>query len=171
MAWGLEIGGDYGKIFLSIIRILASIAIAWYLFSLIRKKSNSFLIITISLIFSGAIGNIVDSAFFGLIFSESTPYDIAVMFPESGGYASFLHGKVVDMFYFPLISTTLPEWVPFWGGEHFEFFQPVFNVADTSITIGVIILLIFQKRLFAEKKEINSNNIENEDPFKSTPTG
>ena len=129
-------------------RILASGAIAWYLYTLIKKKANDFLIITIALIFTGAIGNIVDSAFFGLIFSESTPFDKAVLFPAGGGYASFLHGKVVDMLYFPLIDTTWPQWFPFWGGKPLRFFEPVFNVADSAITIGVIILLIFQKRLF-----------------------
>lgn len=148
MAFGMEFAGGYGKIFLSIFRILASGAIVWYLYTLIKKKANSFLIFTVALIFSGAIGNIVDSAFFGLIFSESTPYDKAVLFPEGGGYASFLHGKVVDMFYFPLIDSTWPHCFPILGGRPLRFFEPVFNVADSAITIGVIILLIFQKRLF-----------------------
>ncbi len=148
MAFGMELAGEYGKIFLSIFRIILSGAIAWYLYTLIKKKASGFLIITISLIFTGAIGNIVDSTFFGLIFSESTYYDKAILFPPGGGYASFLHGRVVDMLYFPLIDTTWPEWFPFWGGKPLRFFEPVFNVADSSITIGVIILLIFQKRLF-----------------------
>ncbi len=148
MAFGMEFAGGYGKIFLSVFRILASGAIAWYLYTLIKKKANDLLIITIALIFTGAIGNIVDSAFFGLIFSESTPFDKAVLSPSGGGYASFLHGKVVDMLYFPLIDTTWPQWFPIWGGKPLRFFEPVFNVADSAITIGVIILLIFQKSLF-----------------------
>jgi signal peptidase II len=115
---------------------------------LIKKQESTFLIITISLIFTGAIGNIIDSAFFGLIFSESTYYDKAVLFPSGGGYASFLHGRVVDMLYFPLIDTTWPNWFPIWGGRPLKFFEPVFNVADSAITIVVFILLIFQKRLF-----------------------
>jgi signal peptidase II len=153
MAFGMEFAGNYGKIFLSVFRILASGAIAWYLYSLIKKKANSFLIITIALIFTGAVGNIVDSAFFGLIFSESTPYDKAMLFPAGGGYAPFLHGKVVDMLYFPLIDTTWPDWFPIWGGKPLRFFEPVFNIADSSITIGVFILLIFQKRLFKKPEE------------------
>jgi signal peptidase II len=148
MAFGMEFAGNYGKIFLSIFRIIASGAIAWYLYTLIKKKANTFLIITIALIFTGAIGNIIDSAFFGLIFSESTPFDKAILFPSGDGYASFLHGRVVDMLYFPLIDTTWPGWIPFVGGKALRFFEPVFNIADSSITIGVIILLIFQKQLF-----------------------
>jgi len=154
MAFGMEFAGGYGKIFLSVFRILASGAIAWYLYTLIKKKASAFLIITISLIFTGAIGNIFDSAFFGLIFSESTPFDKALLFPAGGGYASFLHGKVVDMLYFPLINTTWPHWIPYFGGKPLEFFQPVFNIADSAITIGVFILLIFQKRLFKQPEKI-----------------
>ena len=153
MAFGMEFAGEFGKIFLSLFRILASGAIVWYLYTLIKKKSSAFLIVTIALIFTGAVGNIVDSAFFGLMFSESTPYDIAIMFPSEGGYASFLHGKVVDMLYFPVINTTWPQWLPFVGGTSLEFFQPVFNVADSAITIGVLILLLFQKRLFKKTEE------------------
>ena len=113
---------------------------------------------------AGAIGNIIDSAFYGLIFSETPEYhgEIARFVPFGEGYASFLHGKVVDMFYFPMIDTILPEWVPFWGGERFVFFQPVFNVADSSITVGVITLLLFNRKFFTsdKKKEINSENSE-----------
>ena len=145
MAFGLELGGQGGKIFLSIFRILASAGIGWYLLHLIRHKAHPGLIACFSLIFAGAIGNIIDSAVYGLIFSES--YDgPAVFLPATGGYASFLHGKVVDMLYFPILHGQFPTWVPFWGGESFLFFRPVFNIADSSITIGVILFLLFQKK-------------------------
>jgi len=148
MAYGMEFAGKYGKIILTIFRIIASGAIAWYLYTLIKKQASSFLIITIALIFTGAIGNIIDSAFYGLIFSDSTLYDKAVLFPSSRGYTTFLYGKVVDMLYFPIIDANWPKWIPFIGGQPFEFFSPVFNIADSAITVGVFILLIFQKRLF-----------------------
>jgi signal peptidase II len=148
MAFGMEFAGNYGKLFLSIFRILAVAAIGWYLFSLTKKKESSFgLILSVSLIFAGAIGNIIDSAFYGLLFSDST-FQIAEFMPDGGGYGSFLHGKVVDMFYFPIINGHFPQWVPFWGNEEFIFFRPVFNLSDTSITIGVISLILFQKRYF-----------------------
>lgn len=180
MAFGMEFAGSYGKIILSIFRILAIGAIGWYIFTLIKKKASVFLIITISLIFAGAIGNIIDSAFYGLIFSESTPFynltlhlsescnqsctffhhthDAAVLFPTTGGYSTFLHGRVVDMFYFPLFTAQLPSWLPFWGGQPFTFFEPVFNIADATITVGVFILIIFQKRLF-KKQEVIATEI------------
>jgi len=154
MAFGMEFAGSYGKIMLSIFRIIAICAIAWYIFYLAKRKTSIYLIITISLIFAGAIGNIIDSAFYGLIFNESTPFDKAVLFPDGGGYATFLHGRVVDMFYFPLFTVQFPSWLPFWGGKMFTFFEPVFNIADATITVGVFILLIFQKRLFREQKEV-----------------
>jgi signal peptidase II len=148
MAFGFELGdGDYAKLFLSLFRMAAIGAIGYYLYTLIRKNAPVGLIVCISLIFAGAIGNMIDSAFYGLIFNESY-YQVAQMFPPEGGYAGFLHGKVVDMFYFPIIQTTLPAWIPFWGGQEFVFFRPVFNIADSSITIGVITLLIFQKKFF-----------------------
>ncbi|MEI6124338.1 MAG: lipoprotein signal peptidase [Bacteroidota bacterium] len=162
MAFGMEFAGSYGKILLTMFRIIASGAIAWYMYTLIKKKASKFLIITIALIFTGAIGNIVDSAFYGLIFNESTPYDKAVLFPATGGYSTFLHGKVVDMLYFPIINTTWPNWVPYFGGQLLEFFQPVFNIADSAITIGVLVLLLFQKRLFkttvTAKLDVNLND-------------
>ncbi|MCX7985578.1 MAG: lipoprotein signal peptidase [Bacteroidales bacterium] len=148
MAFGIELGdGDYAKLFLSIFRLLAIGAIGYYLYTLIKKNAHVGLIICISLILAGAIGNMIDSAFYGMIFNESY-YQVARMFPPEGGYAGFLHGKVVDMFYFPIIQTTLPTWIPFWGGQEFVFFRPVFNIADSAITIGVIFLLIFQKKFF-----------------------
>lgn len=153
MAFGIQLAGGFGKLFLSIFRILAVGAIGYYLFTLIAKKANTGLIISISLIFAGAFGNIIDSAFYGLIFSESGYYfnQIATLFPESGGYSSFLHGKVVDMFYFPIIKGHFPDWSPFWANETFIFFRPVFNIADSSITVGVFSLILFQKKLFKKK--------------------
>ncbi len=152
MAFGMEIGGKTGKIFLSIFRIAAIICIAWYLSTLIRKKAHTGLIIAISAILAGAIGNFIDSAFYGLIFSESTYDKLAVLFPPEGGYSSFLQGRVVDMFYFPLINTTWPDWSPIKPGESFIFFRPVFNISDAAITCGVFSIIIFQKKMFKNLK-------------------
>lgn len=160
MAFGIDLPGDYGKLILTTFRIIAAIAIIYYLRLLIRQKAGSGLIITISLVLAGAIGNIIDSAFYGIIFNESTPYTKAVLFPSEGGYSSFLHGKVVDMFYFPVIRTTWPEWVPFRGGQSFEFFRPIFNIADSAITIGVISILIFQKNFFRKEEPAPVQNPE-----------
>lgn len=148
MAFGMKFGGDWGKLILSIFRIIAIFAIGWYLVRLIKNKASSGLVICLSLIFAGALGNIIDSAVYGLIFSESKFHELAVLFPSEGGYTSFLHGKVVDMLYFPLIEGTYPSWVPFFGGNNFLFFRPVFNIADSSITIGVLTLIFFQKKFF-----------------------
>lgn len=148
MAFGLEFGGDWGKLALSLFRIVAISLIGVFLYKLIKKNASSGLIISISLILAGAVGNIIDSAFYGMIFSESTYFQHATIFPEGGGYASFLHGKVVDMLYFPLFEGNFPDWLPIWGGEHFLFFRPIFNIADSSISIGVFIILLNQKRFF-----------------------
>ena len=148
MAFGLEFGGDWGKLALSLFRIGAIIMIALFLYKLIKKNAQSGLIISISLILAGAVGNIIDSAIYGLIFSESSYFETASMFPAEGGYSSFLHGKVVDMLYFPLFDGRFPSWLPFWGGVHFQFFRPIFNVADSAISIGVFIILLNQKRFF-----------------------
>ncbi|NQU81410.1 MAG: lipoprotein signal peptidase [Bacteroidetes bacterium] len=147
MAFGMEIAGKFGKIILSLFRIAAVAGIGWYLVYLIKQKASTGLIITISVIMAGALGNIIDSAFYGMIFSNSY-YHVASMFPAEGGYSSFLHGRVVDMFYFPVLKGTFPDWIPFRGGDNFIFFRPVFNIADSSITIGVTLILIFQKRFF-----------------------
>jgi len=129
MAFGMKFGGEFGKLFLSIFRIVAIAGIGVYLVYLIRSGGKTGLIICISMIFAGALGNMIDSAFYGMIFSDSY-YRVAEVFPEGGGYASFLHGKVVDMLYFPVFRTTLPDWLPFWGSRDFVFFRPVFNLAD-----------------------------------------
>jgi signal peptidase II len=144
MAFGMQFAGDYGKLFLSIFRIIAVFIIIYILYRVSRHKTNNGFIIALSLILAGAIGNILDSAYYGLIFSESTFLDVARFLPPGGGYSSFLHGKVVDMLYFPVLQGTYPSWFPFWKGEEFIFFRPVFNIADSAITIGVILLMFFQ---------------------------
>lgn len=149
MAFGFEFGGEYGKIFLSLFRIGAVIGIGYYILQLVKKDIPMGFIACASLIFAGAIGNIIDSAFYGLIFSHSYG-QVASVFPPEGGYATFLHGSVVDMFYFPLVSGIYPEWVPFVGGSDFQFFRPVFNVADSSISIGIFSIIIFYRKLFSE---------------------
>lgn len=151
MAFGMEMGGKTGKFVLSIFRIIAIGGIGWFLSSIIRKKASLGLVLAVSAILAGAIGNLIDSAFYGMIFSESYSAP-AVMFPPGGGYSSFLHGRVVDMFYFPVIQTHWPEWSPFRPGESFVFFRPVFNIADSSITCGVISILLWQKRMFRDFK-------------------
>lgn len=148
MAFGMTLGGGFGKLTLSIFRIIAIIIIGWYLFYLSRMRSNKGLIFSISLIFVGALGNIVDSAVYGLLFSQSSFHTIASFLPEGGGYGGFLHGEVVDMFYFPILYGTYPEWFPWKGGDSFIFFRPVFNIADSAITTGVIILIVFQRKFF-----------------------
>ena len=152
MAWGKILPGPYGKLFLSLFRIVAVTFIGWWLFRVIKQKGSTGLIVCISLIMAGALGNIIDSAFYGLIFNKSTEMQIAQIFPPGGGYESFLYGKVVDMLYFPVITSHYPGWVPYFGGENFIFFSPRFNIADSSITTGVFMLILFQKRFFAKKR-------------------
>lgn len=149
MAFGMEMGGKTGKFVLSLFRIVAICGIGWFLHSLIVKKANIGLILAVSAIMAGAIGNILDSAFYGMIFSESYN-QIAMLFPSEGGYSSFLQGKVVDMFYFPVINTHWPDWSPIKPGESFVFFRPVFNIADSAITCGVISIILFQKKMFRD---------------------
>ena len=148
MAYGLKIGGNYGKLILSLFRIVAVIVIGIWLYRITREKVHFGLVFSISLILAGAFGNIIDSAVYGLIFSETSCMEVARIFPSDGGYTSFLHGRVVDMLYFPVIETHYPSWFPFWGGEDFTFFRPVFNIADSAITTGVFTLIIFQKKFF-----------------------
>ena len=147
MAFGYEIGGEYGKLALSIFRIIAVIGIIWYIRHLILKEAPQGLVLSIALILAGAIGNIIDSTFYGVIFSESFMRP-AEVFPEEGGYATLLHGRVVDMLYFPVLQGHYPDWLPIWGGNRFIFFRPVFNIADTAITTGVAITLVFYRKFF-----------------------
>lgn len=150
MAFGITFGGEYGKLALSLFRIVAVVFIGFFLRHLMQTKAPKGLIVSMSLIMAGAIGNIIDSTFYGVIFSDSTYTQVATFMPEDGGYASFLHGRVVDMFYFPLFEGTYPTWVPYIGGNTFRFFQPIFNIADSAITIGVAAIIIFQRSFFAE---------------------
>lgn len=152
MAFGYELGFSYGKLFLSVFRIIAIGGIGWYLWRCIKREESSGLIISLSLILAGALGNIIDSAFYGLLFSESYFYQKAIFLPADGGYSNFLHGKVVDMLYFPLIKGNWPEWIPFFGGSDFLFFRPVFNIADSAISVGVGLLIIFQKQFLGKLK-------------------
>jgi signal peptidase II len=148
MAFGLEFAGEKGKLILTLFRIVASVFIFIYLFHLVKRKEHPLMIISISMIFAGAMGNIIDSVFYGLLFSASTFFEAAQFLPENGGYDSIFHGRVVDMLYFPMIKGTWPSWFPWWGGNEFIFFRPVFNIADSAITTGVFILLVFQKKFF-----------------------
>jgi signal peptidase II len=145
MAFGMEFGGSFGKYLLSIFRLVAIVAIAIYLKNIATTDVKKGVVLSISLVLAGAIGNMIDSAFYGLVFSESYG-QLATVF--EGGYAGFLQGKVVDMFYFPLINGHFPQWLPLIGGNHFIFFRPVFNIADASISVGVINMLIFHRSFF-----------------------
>ena len=166
MAFGLQFAGEYGKLALSLFRILAVGFLAWYIIHLANRKTGFGVLFAFSLILAGALGNIIDSAFYGIFFSESTYFDVARFMPAEGGYSTLLHGKVVDMFYFPIFEGNYPQWVPFWGGQSFIFFRPVFNIADSAITTGVLILVIFQRQFFnshdvnpVEMKEENGEEI------------
>lgn len=162
MAFGMDLPGNNGKSILSIFRLIAITAIGFYLRYLIRLNAHKGLIFSVALILAGAAGNIIDSLFYGMIFNDSWGR-VASFLPEGGGYATFLQGKVVDMFYFPIIRGTWPDWFPWWGGSSLIFFRPVFNIADSSITVGVFIILIWQKRFFSEeifpaKKQVNETD-------------
>lgn len=162
-AFGLSYGGSVGKIFLTLMRIIAATAIGWFFVSRIKKGMRTSLIVSVALILVGAVGNIIDSCFYGLIFNESY-YTVATLFPPEGGYAPLLQGRVVDMFYFPLFEFDWPMWMPFVGGQHFEFFNAIFNVADSAITIGVIWLIIdqiFISTKYSKSEEKQKERLEN----------
>ncbi len=145
-AWGIGIPGKYGKLILTLFRMVAIVGIGYWLWNTIRKKGSKILIISIALIFAGALGNIIDSVFYGVLFDHSM--NNVATFLSDHPYGSLFHGKVVDMLYFPLIDTTLPVWIPFYGGHRFTFFDPIFNIADTSISVAVGLLIIFNKQAF-----------------------
>ncbi|MGZ3862666.1 MAG: lipoprotein signal peptidase [Bacteroidia bacterium] len=162
MAFGYEFGGVWGKLILSLFRIGAAAFGVYYLRQIIKKKMHIGYIASIGLIFAGAVGNIIDSIFYGVIFSDST-FGIAEFMPKEGGYASVLHGQVVDMLYFPITQGTFPDWVPIWGGEFYAFFRPVCNLADVSISAGVVSVLLFQKKFFKEEKPAVTETPASED--------
>ena len=164
MAFGMEFGGMYGKLFLSSFRILFVVAIFFYLKKLIREKANQLYIYCIAMVIAGAAGNIIDSVFYGRLFNGSE-FQIASFMPEQG-YAPILYGRVVDMFYFPIINGHFPAWFPLWGGQEFVFFRPVFNIADASISISVMLMILFQKRIFKadEPKADVVNEMEGDSP-------
>lgn len=151
MAFGMEI---FGKLFLTSFRIVAVSVIGWFLYKFVQKGLKTGFIVCVSLILAGALGNIIDSLFYGLVFNESTHAQIASFMPAEGGYAPFLYGKVVDMFYFPIIETNWPSWMPFIGGEHFIFFSPIFNFADAAISCGIIALLLFYSKYLNDSYQI-----------------
>lgn len=160
MAFGMSFGAGIGKFLLTFFRIIAVAFITYYLVQQVKnKKSSKGFVFALALILTGAVGNIIDSIFYGHIFSHSEG-QIATLFPAQGGYASWFHGKVVDMFYFPIYRGILPDWIPFFGGKYFEFFQFIFNVADACITVGVAIILIFQKSFFKEEPKIITQETE-----------
>ncbi len=171
MAWGWKFGGEWGKLALTLFRLVAVIFGVFYIRDIIRKKLHPGFIVCVALIFAGAMGNLIDSLFYGMIFSASDyGYPLATLFPEGGGYAGFLHGRVVDMLYLPIIEDkVLPEWIPFWGGDRFTFFSPIFNIADASISIGVFLILIFQKRFFHKDSSTDkSPTVETGSPVNDT---
>ncbi len=151
MAWGAEFGGRAGKLFLTIFRLFAIAGIGYWLYSSVKKNAHTILIVSISLIFAGAMGNIIDSVFYGVIFD--TPMNgVATLFAEKP-YGELFYGKVVDMLYFPIWNGVLPDWLPIWGGKPFTFFNAIFNVADSAISAAVILLIIFNKKAFPKEEE------------------
>ncbi len=155
-AFGMSMGGATGKVVLTLVRLVASAVIVWLLVRMVKGGTRSSLVVSLALIFAGAVGNLVDSCFYGLIFNESY-YSVATLFPADGGYAPLLQGKVVDMFYFPLFEFDWPTWVPLVGGNHFEFFNAIFNVADSAITIGIVWLMIDQFFIAPKYKKSEGN--------------
>ena len=148
MAFGMEFGGFLGKTLLTLFRIIVVTLGIFYIKSIVKFSTPKGVLIALGLIIGGAIGNIIDSVFYGLIFNESYN-SVATFLPDSGGYAPLLHGKVVDMLYFPLVNSHFPDWFPFWSGKHFIFFRPVFNLADAGISVGIFMILLFYRKEFS----------------------
>lgn len=165
MAFGLSFWGTTGKILLTLLRIAAVIFISVYLRKLMLRKAHWGLVLSMTLILAGAVGNIIDSVFYGVLFSESDwrTGNVATFLPDGGGYAPLLQGKVVDMFFFPLFHGRFPEWLPLMGGKEFLFFRPVFNLADSYITVGVAIILLFQRKFFPKQEP------KSEEPVSPSP--
>jgi len=147
MAFGMEFGGYTGKTLLTLFRIIVVGIGIKYVMDITKTKLPNGALISLGLIIGGAIGNIIDSSFYGIIFNDSYN-NVATFFPETGGYSSLLHGKVVDMLYFPLLNSHYPQWLPIWGGDHFIFFRPVFNIADAGISVGIFMILLFYRKVF-----------------------
>lgn len=165
MAFGIEmLGGSVGKLFLSLFRIAAIVAIGFFLRKLCKEQRSVFLIICVSMVFAGAVGNVIDCIFYGVVFDTSLGH-VASFLPEAGGYSTWMQGRVVDMFYFPLIDSYFPEWFPIWGGEHFLFFRPVFNFADASISVGIALLVLFSRN------ELSNALNSDKEPEKTTNEG
>lgn len=162
MAFGMELAGEYGKLILSLFRIFAVGFLIYLIRGLIHSNASNGLLLSFGLVLAGALGNIIDSTFYGVLFNESKVHGgLAMMFPPDGGYAPLLHGKVVDMFYFPMFRGYFPEWFPFWAGEPYTFFKPVFNIADSAISVGVFSLILFHRNFFGapEKKDAVQDNV------------
>lgn len=166
MAWGTKLSDVFSfvsdksaKLILTLFRIIAVTGIAYWLVNVAKQKKPKILIFAIAIIFAGALGNIIDSVFYGVLFSDSA-FEVAQFLPEEGGYAGVFHGKVVDMLHFPIYSGFLPEWLPFFGGNYFSFFDPVFNVADVAISTGIGILIVFNKKAFGEQTKSETLDLE-----------
>jgi len=154
MAWGTKIPGQYGKLFLTVFRILAVFGIGYWLYDASTKHSSRYLMVAIALIFAGAAGNIIDSVFYGVIFDDSYGH-LSTAFSDNA-YGTWFHGKVVDMLYFPICEGHFPDWMPIWGGQPFKFFNAIFNIADMSISTGVGILIVFNKKAFSKRTAIEN---------------
>lgn len=166
MAWGWEFGGNFGKMFLTLFRLFAVVFGVYYIRKIVKQHMHTGFIVCVALIFAGAVGNLIDSLFYGLVYTESPEGTtlVANMVSPGKGYGGFFHGKVVDMLYFPIFDGQWPSWMPFVGGDHFEFFSPVFNIADAAISVGVISILIFQKKFFQKKTENGQRVVETNAP-------
>lgn len=166
MAWGTKLSDLFtfisdksAKLFLTLFRIVALTGIAFWLVDVTKNKRSKTLIFAIAIIFAGALGNIIDSVFYGVLFNDSA-FEVAQFLPETGGYADVFHGKVVDMLHFPIWNGILPEWLPFFGGKYFSFFDPVFNVADVAISTGIGILIVFNKKAFNDNSKTETPHLE-----------